>query len=203
MAGGTSKTAIYNKAIVLLGSRETLLSPDETIPSATSLTALWDIARRSALAMHPWNFAVTREKLLRRTTAPEFGSAYQFERPADCLRWLPWDSSDPHHFRGEEEGDYFLTDEEEIYVRYICDHEDTSRWSALFVDVMAYTLAAEYCEAKTGMKGLRQSLTQERDDLLRQAKRADGLATGRRERRRVVQSSRWAGARYRNGTLGR
>lgn len=203
MGAATGKTAIFNKAIVLLGSRESLLSHDEAIPSAQSLTALWDIARRSALALHPWNFAVTRQKLQRDTKAPDFEYAFRFQRPPDCLRWLPWDSDDPFYFRGEEEGDYFLTDDEELHLRFISDHEDTTKWSALFVDVMAYTLAAEYCEAKTGMKGLRSSLLDEREALLRHARRADGLATGNRNRRRSVFSSRWAGARYRNGNLGR
>lgn len=199
----TGKTAIFNKAIVLLGSRETLLSPDEAIPSAQSLTALWDIARRSALALHPWNFAIIRAKLTRDTAAPAFGYAYRYKRPADCLRWLPWDSDDPFHFEGEEEGKFFLTDEEEIFIRYIGDHTETGDWSPLFVDVLAHTLAAEYCEAKTGLRGLRQSLLDAREEMLRAARKADGLATGRRNRRRRVGSSRWAGARYRNSVLGR
>lgn len=203
MTTATGRTAIYNKAIVLLGSRETLLSPDEAIPSAQSLSALWDIARRSALAMHPFNFAIVRDKLLRDTKAPAFGYAYQFKKPAEMLRWLPWDSDDPYYFDGEEEGEFFLTDEPEIFIRYIGDHTDSSKWSPLFVDVMAYTLALEYCEAKTGLAGLRNSLADEREGLLRAARRADGLATGKRKRNRRVGSSRWAGARYRNSVLGR
>lgn len=199
----TSKTAIFNKTIVLLGSREGLLSHSEAIPSAQSLTALWDIARRSALALHPWNFAIVRDKLLPETTPPKFGYKRQFKRPSDCLRWLPWDSDDPYYFEGEEEGNFFLADDPEIYVRYVGDHDDTSQWSPLFVDVMAYTLAAEFCEAKTGLKGLRQSFIDEREGMLRAARKADGLATGKRNRRRRVGSSRWAGARYRNGVLGR
>lgn len=203
MSNPTSKTAIFNKAIVLLGSRENLLSHDESIPSAQSLTALWNIARRTALALHPWNFAVTRKKLQRDTKAPAFGYAYQFLRPADCLRWLPWDTDDQFYFEGEEEGDFFLTDEEEVHLRYICDHEQLASWPPIFVDVLAYTLAMEYCEAKTGLKGLRQSFADQRDEMLRMARKADGLATGNRKRRRSPASSRWAGARYRNGVLGR
>lgn len=203
MTTATGRTAIYNKAIVLLGSRETLLSPDEAIPSAQSLSALWDIARRSALAMHPFNFAIVREKLLRDTQVPAFGYQYRFAKPAEMLRWLPWDSDDCYHFDGEEEGEFFLTDEPEIFIRYIGDHTDSSKWSPLFVDVMAYTLAMEYCEAKTGLTGLRNALADERENLLRAARRADGLATGKRKRNRRVGSSRWAGARFRNGLLGR
>lgn len=203
MSTATGKTAIYNKAIVLLGSRETLLSPDEAIPSAQSLSALWDIARRSALAMHPFNFAIKREKLQRDTKAPAFGYAYQYKRPANMLRWLPWDSDDPYYFDGEEEGDFFLTDEPEIFIRYIGDHTDSSKWSPLFVDVLAHTLAVEYCEGKTGLMGLRRVLSEDREAMLRAARKADGLATGKRKRNRRVGSSRWAGARYRNGVLGR
>lgn len=203
MSGIPGKTAIFNKAIVVLGSRESLLSPDETIPSAQSLTALWDIARRSALCLHPWNFAVQRVKLQREKTAPAFGYAYRYKRPTELLRWLPWDTDDPYHFDGEEEGGYFLTDEEELYIRFVGEHTEIEQWSPLFVDVLAHTLAVEYCEAKTGLKGLRTALLEAREELLRQARKADGLATGKRRRNRRVGSSRWAGARYRNGVLGR
>lgn len=203
MANPVGKTAIFNKAIVLLGSRESLHSPDEEIPSAQSLSALWDIARRSALVLHPWNFAVAREKLQRDSKAPAFGYAYRYQRPPDCLRWLPWDTDDPFYFEGEEEGDFFLTDAPEVYLRYIGDHDELAKWPPLFVDVLAHTLALEYCEAKTGLKGLRQMIGDARDEYLRAARKADGLATGRRTRRRGVGSSRWAGARYRTGVLGR
>lgn len=203
MTAAASRTAIFNKAIVLLGSRESLLSHDEPIPSAQSLTALWDIARRSALALHPFNFAIARKKLLPDTVAPEFGYDRRFKLPAECIRWLPWDSDDEFFFDGEEEGGYLLANDPEIYIRFIADHDDPPAWSALFVDIMAYQLAAEYCEAKTGLKGLRQSFLDERDDKIAKARRADGLATGKRGRRRSPSSSRWAGARYRNGVLGR
>lgn len=203
MSAAGSQTGIYNKAIVLLGSAESLRSHDEPLPSAQSLSALWDISRRSALALHPWNFAVRRAKLQRDTEAPEFGYAYQYELPEDCLRWLPWDTDSPYYFEGEEEGGLLLTDEEEIFVRYIYDHTEIPAWSPLFVDVMAYTLAAEFCEGKTGIKGLRTSLIDQRDKMVMSARKADGLATGARHRRRSVVRSRWAGARHRNGILGR
>lgn len=203
MSGIPGKTAIFNKAIVVLGSRESLLSPDEAIPSAQSLTALWDIARRSALCLHPWNFAIVRQRLTRDTEAPAFGYAYRYKKPTELLRWLPWDSDDPYYFDGEEEGDFVLTDEEEVYVRFIAENISVEKWPPLFVDVLAHTLALEYCEAKTGLKGLRTAIADARDDLLRQARKADGLATGKRKRNRRVGSSRWAGARHRTGVLGR
>lgn len=203
MSAATGKAAIFNKVIVLLGSRETLLSPDDPVPSAQSLTILWDIARRAALVLHPHNFAIRREKLLPATEAPKFGYRYQFKLPNDCLRWLPWDTDNEFHFDGEEEGGFFLSDDPAIFIRYIADVADTALWSPLFVDVMAYQLAAEYCEGKTGLSGLRQSMLDERDAIMRAARRADGLATGKRARRRSASASRWAGARYRNGVLGR
>lgn len=203
MGGPVGRTAIYSKAMVLLGSSEILLSHDEAIPSAQSLTALWDIARRSALAMHPWNFAVTRAKLARDTVAPAFGYDYRYAKPGDLIRWLPWDTDDPYYFDGEEEGAYFLSDHDEIYIRYVAEHIDPSQWSALFVDVMAHTLAVEYCEGKTTLRGLRRDLQEDRANLLTLARKADGLATGKRRRYRRVGSSRWAGARFRNAVLGR
>lgn len=200
MAAGSSQTEIINKAVVLLGSSETLSNIDAGTPSSNNLITLWKIARRSLLALHPWNHAIKRVKLTPETEVPAFGYSKQFALPDDCLRWLPWPTGDQYWFEGEHEGMFILANDSAIYIRYIVDVEEWAKWPALFVDLMSYQLAYEYCEGKTGLKGLRDRLMVDRDEALRLAKRADGLATGKRDRGTVQSRSRWAGARnHRNG----
>lgn len=201
MAGPSSQTDIINKAVVLLGSSERLSNIDAGGANAANLRTLWGMARRSLLASHPWNFALKRAKLLPDAdNAPEFGYTNAFEVPEDCLRWLPWARGEKYYFEGEEEGDFILSDESAIYIRYITDVENEGKWSALFADAMAYQLAFEYCEGRTQMTGLRDRL---KDDLDRKlgrpvsAKLADGLSTGKRGRGNPQVQSRWASARHR------
>jgi hypothetical protein len=58
------------------------------------------------------------------------GSQYSqaFEKPADCVRWLPWRRGHEDYFEGEEEGDYILSNAAApIAFRYINGIEDMSR----------------------------------------------------------------------------
>ncbi len=208
MAGPSNQTDIINKAAVLLGSTKRLQSINDESDTARNLKALWDIARRALLAGHTWNFATQRAKINRETDKfPAFGWAYMFEKPADMLRWLPWARGEEFWFAGEEEGDFILADVETIHIRYLVDVEEAGHWPPLFVDAMAYQLAFEYCEGKTGLKGLRQSLLDDLDRKLGRpmsAKLADGLATNRRDRGNVAVKSRWASARHApRGIIGR
>lgn len=197
MTTAANKTQIIQKASILLGSATEIGSIEDDTPTTRSFKSLWDIARRTALALHPWNFAIRRAALTRSTEVPAFEYDYQFEIPNDCLRWLPWSIDDPQFFDGVEEAGLILANETAINIRYIYDHNLTGKWSPMFVDVMAHTLAMELCEGKTALKGLRDRLGGDREELISQAKRIDGLASGDRRRGRAVTQSRWASARHR------
>lgn len=195
-----SEQKIANKALILLGDNGRITSLDDTGQLASDLKDLWDVARPIAIASHTWNFAIKREKLLRDPdNTPPFGYAYQFDKPPEMLRWLPWAKGEPYWFRGEEEGDYFFADDPEIYIRYLIDVPEVGKWPPLFCEAMAYQLALEYCESKTGKAGLAEKLKSELREKLgnpMSAKMADGLASGRRDRGNILANSRWVGARH-------
>lgn len=197
---------IANKAMLLLGSgRRIATLDDRDSDDAADLLALWDIARRSAITLHPWNFALKRIDVTRDPQVSARRPIYRYAKPADCLRWLPWSRDHELYVDLIEEGDWLLADDEgPIVLRYLRDVPEVARWAPLFVDVMAYTLAAEYCQGKTQLLGLRDRLTNERAELLRDAKRVDGAQSGNQRRGALVaRTSRWAGARFtRNGTRG-
>jgi hypothetical protein len=198
---------VLNKALILLGSGRRLATADETdSDDARDLIALWDIARRAALELHPWNFAITRVKIAREADWEPVGNgpAYRFKLPVGtCLRWLPWDRDNADWFDAIEEGGYLLSDEAgPIICRHIFDQDDMSLWSPLFLDVMSYTLAIEYCQGKTQLSGVRDRLTRERLERLEEAYRTDGAKSPNRPAGPSVVQSRWAGARFRPNGLG-
>jgi hypothetical protein len=84
-------------------------------------------------------------------------------------------------------------------VRYLVDIAEIGKWPPLFCESMAYQLAVEYCEAKSGQKGLADRLMGDLDRKLGRpmsAKLADGLASGKRDRGNILVNSRWASARH-------
>jgi hypothetical protein len=199
----TDAKHIANKALILLGSGKRVETFDDRDSTDTSdLIALWDIARRAAIVLHPFNFALARTAIDRDPGPPRTrGPLYSYTKPITCLRWLPWSREDDLFFDAVEEGGKLLCDEEgPIVMRFLRDVTETSAWSPMFVDVMAYTLAIEYCQAKTQLLGLRDRLTNERGEKLSEAKRIDGLASPNRRASPSIVHSRWAGARFaRNG----
>ncbi len=208
MAEYQSESIIANKALILLGNTQRISSLDDSGELAKNLQELWVMARVSLIASHTWNFAIKREKLLAEIDEnPEFGYAYCFKKPEGMLRWLPWAKGEPYWFAGEEEGEFLVADEATIYVRYLVDVPEVGKWPPLFCESMAYQLAVEYCEAKTGQKGLADRLMGDLDRKLGRpmsAKLADGLASGKRDRGNILVNSRWAIARhYPTGVSGR
>lgn len=198
---------ILNKVMILLGSARRIdTAATDDSADASDLLALWDIARRAAIVLHPFNFAIKRQKTLRDTgTADDGGPLYRYTMPADCLRWLPWNRNENLWFDAVEEGGKLLSDDEgPVVIRYLVDVPNAALWSPLFCDVMAYTLAMEYNQAKTQLVSLRDRLASERQDMIDAAKRIDGLASANRQAGVTTINSRWAGARFRpNSPYGR
>jgi hypothetical protein len=198
MAVQQSVTRIANRAFVHLGQSRRITSLDDTIPAAQTVKAVWEEARDATLSLHPWNFAIKRQMLERDTeNAPPFGWLYQFRLPTDCLRWLPPSIDDPNYIEAIEEDSFLLSNDlGPIPARFIYRNEDVTRWSALFCTAMSYQLALEMCEATTEQKGLQDRLLEGRDDAVRKAKMADGLASGQRDRGNVIVQSRINSARF-------
>ncbi len=136
-----TQLSILNTALTRCGEpRISSLSQDT--PSAIALNAIYDLARDTVMAAHPWNFAIKRDLLAPNATEPDFEYAYQYDKPADMLRLLTSDTVDADFVI---EGDQILSDESELYVRYIYRNEDESSWSPGYASALAWYLAREVC----------------------------------------------------------
>lgn len=185
-----TKTRIFNRALAILGSAQRISNVEDGGNLAEQLDEHWPTAVRSLIAEHPWNFAIKRA-VLNKGGEPEFGDGYTYDLPPDCLRWLPWSRSSCHYVEVVEEGGALIANGGEgINIRYIGLVEDESKWSPHFVDCMGYRLAMDAAEALHSITGNVADLERKYEAALIAAKRADGLATGDRDRGDVITSSR-------------
>lgn len=197
-----TQVRIYNRALALLGSVARVNNVNDGQTATETFNELWPAAVREVQAEHPWNCCVEYATLNRGAAQAQGGYAYQL--PADCLRWLPWAADSEHWFEGEEKkGKVLLADEgTTLFIRYIALNETVFEWPPHLVSAMAYRLAMDAAEAITQSEGIKEKarVAYEGEDgeggALAKAKRADGLATGDRNRGNVVTLSRTLSAGF-------
>lgn len=194
-------TIIVNNALILLASSSRVDDINEVGSIAAQARDLLPIIIPSFMSKHPWNFALRRKEVPRTNLEPMGGRwPWRFDLPSDCLRWLPWDKEQPEYFDGVEEDGQLLCDSEgPIIVRYIFKNEDVSRWSALFIDLVSAELAVRMAKSVTASHSTYDRAVQERDNLLAEAKRADGLASNQTQRLRPHNLSNAIAAMHRRG----
>ena len=171
-----STVDICNLALDELGEAA-ITALDEGSPVANLCQRNFGPARDQVLRAHPWNFAVARRKLARLAAAPAFGFQYAYQRPTDWLRTLSVHASaggtDNVPFRME--GDRFLTDAPDLYLRYVARIEDPNRYDPLFTDALAMRLAARLTKAITQSTGEKERIEALYRDALRKARAVDGV----------------------------
>lgn len=189
-----TQTRIYNRAFALLGSVNRSTSPDDGKPWTDTLGELWPDAVRELHAEHPWNHAIKRATL---NLHEQNDDGYLYSMPVDCVRWLVPARDSRDYFRGVQEGAYLLTDSDTPpRIRYIAVIENVALWPPHFVTAMGYRLAMDAAEAITQSSGIVEAMrvkyegTDGDGGALAKAKRADGLATGDRDRGDVSVFSR-------------
>ena len=201
MTSSAGQTRICNLAAVKLGSNEHLSSINDATDLARAFKRVWDEALDQTLVAHPWNPAVRVRSLDRDDDAPVNGNyQYQYRLASlegSCLRWLPAISpDDDDYFAAEEEDGFLLTNEPgPLNIRFIYRNADLTRWSAPMREVMANRLAFWTSYGRTQLVGVHDRMKVEFEDMLSDAKRLDGLATGNVSRGSVSGRSRWVAAR--------
>lgn len=176
-----SQTAIVNLALGKLGAETTLSNLDENIKAARTAKAVWDIARDAALAEHPWNFAIKRLVLQPLVSAPAWGYQLQFQAPTDMIRLIEvneayvWNIAPGEAPPYQLEGDRILTDlGAPLKVRYVWRITDTVKYSAKFVDALAWKLAHEMALPITESATTWELMEKGFADAIAKAKHIDG-----------------------------
>lgn len=164
---------IVNRALVKLGADRITALSDNT-KNAREANAIFDLVRDAELRKNIWRFSIVRAQIDFDAGAPTpaYGYAYSYEKPSSMLRLIQVGDYYPggeivDYVDGETapyavEGDYILSDEGNgIYVRYVAQITDTTKYDSLFVEAFACKLAMELAEAITASDSKRDRATRE------------------------------------------
>lgn len=148
----SSEVGICNLALARLGDNATVASidPPEGSAQAEHCARFYPVARDSLLEMHAWKFA-TRRVLLAQLTTDTWNWSFAYAEPTGVLKLLavlPASASsdaDTQEYEAETDGNgarIILTDQEGASLRYVAHVTDTTVFSPLFVDALAWLLAS-------------------------------------------------------------
>lgn len=147
-----SEVDICNLALARLGDNATVASidPPEGSAQAEHCARFYPVARDSLLEMHAWKFA-TRRVLLAQLTTDTWNWPFAYAEPTGVLKLLAVlpasaaSDADTQEYEAETDGNgtpIILTDQEGASLRYVARVTDTTVFSPLFVDALAWLLAS-------------------------------------------------------------
>lgn len=180
-----SQVQIANRALTKVGEAR-ILSLSDDLEAARAISSVWDVLRDAEFRIRNWNFTITRASLPALAATPDWGYAYQYQLPSDCIRVVQVDEYFPgpsmSDYRNSSEAQYqiergkILTDlGAPLKIRYIARVEDTGLWDALFVEVFACRLAVEIAERLTQSGTKRDFAWKEYNEAVRVAVRSDAV----------------------------
>lgn len=176
MGSLASETDIFDMALDLL-DEEPILGDTDRRPAVRFMKRNYPMLRDAMLELHPWKFALARLGLTADVEAPAFGWSARFRLPNDCLRLLPLTvggDARGREIRYAQEDGFILCDEgAPLYIRYVKRQENTARFSPLFVQALALTLAARAAHKITGKASYAERLTAEMQRAVLQAEIVD------------------------------
>jgi len=145
MTSITSKVQICNMALGHLGNYGTVQDIDSPVNDKEITFALWyDVTRKAALRFAIPNFAMARRIVAKKATTPDFGYAYEYEYPSDCVRVLGFGDIAEKDMDYSIEGNTIMMDTDfttGLKLRFIKDFEDVSLMSADFQILFSWMLA--------------------------------------------------------------
>lgn len=147
-----SEVDICNLALARLGDNATVASidPPEGSAQAEHCARFYAMARDSLLEMHAWKFA-TRRVQLAKLTVPSWDWSFAYAAPTGALKLLGVlsatasndDETQPYEAESDANGAaIILTNQKDASLRFVARVTDTTKFSPLFVDALAWLLAS-------------------------------------------------------------
>lgn len=155
----TSEVEICNAALLLAGA-DRIDALSEENQRARLCNEIYTNEKNLLLYRHPWNFAILRVELGLLSTAPEYEYESKFQLPSDCLRVLDVDTDYPY----EIEGTYLLSDDTEIFIKYISSAPTVATFSQGFCEALSYRIASKLAYAISQNASLADSLWKKAED---------------------------------------
>jgi len=153
-----------------------ILNLTEGSPEADVCDLYYEVARNTALAAAPWNFAIQRTGIQATITAPQWEYALAYSYPSNCLRLLEINGkvSGWRVETDDDGGKIITTDLADIQLKYIREVTDPQQFSAGFVVTLSKLIKHFIAVPITGQKELADAALQEYQGFLGQAKTDSG-----------------------------
>lgn len=152
----SSKIEILNLCLHKLGTERINSIQDEN-KRAKMLLDIYEISRKTVLEEGFWNFAISRIVTQPDTIPPAFEYQYRHRIPSNCLRVI----EEIHNRKYVREGQYLLTNNDKLYIKYIRDVTNEGEFSDTFAEALALKLAYNSCYTITQNENLKKQLLQE------------------------------------------
>lgn len=167
---------ICNRALQKLGA-ERIISLSQDSTSARACNLAYEAVRDAELRSHTWNFSIKRASLAADATAPVYGYDYAYTLPSDCLRLLSNDhAEDFYPNKWKVEGRKILSNADApLQIRYVSRVEDTTKYDAMFSEMLSCKLAMEMCEELTQSNSKRQLAAEEYKATMREARKMNAF----------------------------
>lgn len=170
-----SSLEVVNDGLVRLGVPP-LASLADLSAQAIAAESIYETVAKSALAEHPWTFAL-REKLLSKINLPDedkrnYKFEYAYQLPADNLRVIGLRSADEYRLAGDQ----LYTNDKEAYVLYVADVSE-SAWPAYFAKLVSFSFAAAVAITLTDQTSRAELMYQMASEQRRTARVTDSLQT--------------------------
>ncbi len=169
-----STVGICNSALIKIGADRIMALTDDS-KNARLCNEQFEKLRDEVLRVHQWNFAIARAKLAQLATTPAFGFSYEYQLPADWLRTLSVhaDEGGRSSPRFKAEGGKILTDSSVTYLRYVRRITDPNSFDPLFLEALAFRLAAELAMPIAQSNTLKKIMEERYDTSIRKARGTD------------------------------
>jgi hypothetical protein len=187
MAITTTQLEIANMALILLG-QEPLLSFDKDSRNGRAVRAFFEAARVGVLEDGQWSFATKRVVLAPDKTPPAFGWDQQFTLPSDFLKEQFVLNDYDSNIKYRIESGKLLTNSTAPKLIYTWNQTDYSKYTAKFIELLAYKLAAKCAYQATNSRSEEQALFSAYSELLIETMSSDSIGDGEEK---VVQESTW------------
>lgn len=163
----TSEVDIANSALIKLGA-ERIVSLDDANNRARLVKQQYPILRDKELRGHPWKFAIKRTALAAISPKPDGFDDWNsvFMLPADNLRVIQVVNYTTYDRWDTEGGIYFLSENGSATIRHIFRQTDVTKFDDNFVEVLAWSLAADIAYALTQSSAAQQSAQKSYNDAL-------------------------------------
>lgn len=175
---------ICNLALLRIGQRAFLDSLDGQDLASRTSKVLYTVARDSVLASAPWPFATRRVTLAALDGVERSGWSYVFAYPSDCLSvrgivvgfrvpTLEQRGAYAIHLDDDGTGKVIVADGSAVELEYTARVESVGLFSPLFVDALAWKLAADLAPALAGKPEMIDMATRNFEFALARALAAD------------------------------